>query len=356
MKTFKSVFVIVASMLLLISCDKMDSAKKDLLADSSNQNLVQPVKVQSSSNKPNLVETVSGDLGADLTNLTFCSAKSVPLCAGQIYNVGEVDVQTAIDGKTYITYITKSNWYIKELHVYAGDQGAIPVTSSGSPVPGQFPFTKVFDAPYTNQKYTFVIDGLAATYVVAAHASLVKLAANGTVLSAQTGWGDGCTGKKISSGGGWATFMNYVSGSCTLAEAANEDVNMCSYTINQFFWSDPNNPTAATWRKPSVDVAGYTYTEQEAKAIANTPNDNSGPGSGPQDSKLGFIRAVTIKLSETPFNDSQTLGPAMNTIEGWLKTQGKLSPTNLPTGNPSVRNAANMIDSWIGTHTCAVEE
>jgi hypothetical protein len=356
MKPFTSVLTLCALAILInTSCTKSASSK--VFADDPFDSNGTSMSQQGSAKAPNLVEGVIGDLGADLTNLTFCNAKTVPICAGQTQNVGEVAVQTAIDGKTYVTYTVKGLWYIKELHLYAGPQEGIPVNNSGSPVPGQFPFTKTFTAPYANQKYTFVIDGLPATYVVAAHASLLKINSSGTQLDAQTGWGDGCNGKKITEQGNWGTFVNYVGTACTIAQAAAEPVELCSMPVQNFFWIDPANPTGLYWRNPTVTVGGYTYTELEAKAIGNAADNNSGPGSGnPQDSKYAFMRAATIKLSGTKYEASDVLLPAMTTIENWLKSVGKLSPTNLPTGNSQVKNAAAMIETWIGTHGCAIEE
>ncbi|HWJ91045.1 MAG TPA: hypothetical protein VNR87_08020 [Flavisolibacter sp.] len=357
MKPFTSVLTLCALAILInTSCTKTASSKvfADDPFDSNGTALSQQ---GSSKNTGNLVEGVIGDLGADLTNLTFCNAKTVPICAGQTMNVGEVSVQTAIDGKTYVTYTVRGLWYIKELHLYAGDQEDIPLNNSGSPAPGQFPYTKTFTVPYVNQKYTFVIDNLPSAYVVAAHASLVKITSNGTQIDAQTGWGDGCTGKKIVEQGSWGTFVNYVGSACTIAQAATENIELCSFPINNFFWIDQANPDAKYWRVPSVTVGGYSYTESEAKAISATGDNNSGPGSGnPQDSKFAFVRAATLKLSSTEYQKSPILAPAMDAIEGWLKTQGKLSPTNLPTGNATVKNAASLIDTWIQTHSCAIEE
>ena len=201
------------------------------------------------------------------------------------------------------------------------------------------------------RKYSFVIDGLDEAYVVAAHASVVKLAGNGSQVDAQTAWGDGCTGKKITEQGNWGTFMNYVGAACTIASASSEPVNMCSNTVDTYFWVNPANPSALTWRNP-VTVAGFTYSEQEARAIANAAGTVTGEI---PDSKYAFMRVATIKLSNTDYPSSPVLSGAIQTIEDWLKTQNKLSPSNMPTGNSVVRNAATMIDSWIITHTCSVE-
>jgi len=345
-KYFSLITLCVFAIFLLVSCSKTaGNADAENIFDENNQALSE--SANSGKGKGEVIQTVVGDLGADLTNLTFCSAKTVPICAGQTINVGEVAVQTAINGKTYVTYTLKNNWYFKEIHLYCGDADEIPCSGGGNASPGQFPFAKVFTAPYTVQKYSFVIDGLGPEYAVAAHASLAKINPNGTILQEETGWGDGCNGAKINQdGGAWGTFMNYVGSGCTITAAMTEPVNICSNSVDTYYWVNPNNPNALTWRE-SATVAGYTYTELEARAIANCSSD--------ADAKYVFMRASTLKLSKTEYQKSPILSSAMSTIEEWLKTKGKLSPANLPTGNSTVRNAGSIIESWIASHLCAIE-
>jgi len=348
MKKFYRLLTLCAFLaVIMISCSKRaGNAEADNVLDDNNQSLSQ--SATSVKGKGEVIQTVVGDLGVDLTNLTFCSATTVPICAGQTANVGDVAVQTAINGKTYVTYSLKANWYFKEIHLYCGDPNEIPCSGGGNANPGQFPFTKVFTAPYNVQKYSFVIEGLGTEYAVAAHASLAKINPNGAIVDEQTGWGDGCNGSKINNSGTgpWGTFMNYVGSGCTITAAMTEPVNICSNSVDTYFWVNPKNPTALTWREPAT-VAGYSYTEQEARAIANCYSD--------ADSKYAFMRAATIKLSNTDYGKSPILTSAMNTIEDWLKTKGKLSPTNLPSNNSTVRNAGSIIESWIASHLCAIE-
>ncbi len=348
MKKIHFIVILCACLSVLnVSCSKTaGNAEKDTDNIITDQHSNSPINQGTTVSKGHLEQTVIGDLGADLTNLTFCSAKTVPICAGQTMNVGEVAVQTAINGRTYITYSLKNLWYFKEIHLFAGEQPLIPVNGSGNPVPGQFPFTKTFLAPYNVQKYTFVIDGLDDGYAVAAHCSLVKIGNNGAQLDAQTGWGDGCNGNRITAQGSWGTFMNYVDAGCTLSAATLEPVNLCSNNVDTYFWVNPASPNSLTWRT-SVTVGGFTYNEQDSRAIANTIGD--------ADSKYAFMRVATIKLSNTKYELSPILSSSILTIEDWLSTKGKLDPNNLPTGNPQVRNAANIIDSWIASHLCSIE-
>jgi hypothetical protein len=335
MKTFTSVLVLCAlASTLTISCKK----SMDLVSQDPNS--------QNQISTSNPIGSVVGELG-DMTANAFCAAKTVPLCAGQTANVGSVSVQTTIDGKTYITYTVKGLWFIKELHLYVGEVEGIPVSGGGSAVPGQFPYTQTFTAPYV-QTYTFVINGLPNTYAVAAHASLLKINSSGTVLDAQTGWGDGCNGKKITEQGSWGTFMNYTGASCTLVSAASEEVEICSHPEPRFFGVDPVYNVVTPWRDSTVTVAGYTYNETEGRAIANTQD----PSGGPKDAKAGFKKVATLKLSHTNYILSPTLLTSVTTIETWLATQGKITPDNMPSAGSTVKNAIKMISAWIDAHNC----
>src|SRR4051794_31647855 len=196
MKTiYSGLLLVLFSVLLLTSCKK----NTDLLASDA----------QTQNHDGVLVQSLTGEV-TDAITTSYCAAKTVPICAGQYQNVGTVSVQTAINGKTYITYSLKSYWYFQELHLYVGSQDRIPVSGGGNAVPGQFPFSKTFTAPYSCNKYTFVIDSLPEFYVVAAHSAVVKIV-NGVQVDAQTGWGDGCSGRTInaSGGGSWGTFFTY---------------------------------------------------------------------------------------------------------------------------------------------------
>ena len=335
MKTiYSGLLLVLFSVLLLTSCKK----NTDLLAsDSSTQN-----------HDGVLVQSLTGEV-TDAITTSYCSAKTVPICAGQSNNVGTVSVQTAINGKTYITYSLKSYWYFQELHLYVGSQDRIPVSGGGNANPGQFPFSKVFTAPYSCNKYTFVIDSLPDFYVVAAHSAIVKIV-NGVQVDAQTGWGDGCSGRLINAAGGgsWGTFFTYSGAMCTLASVSNNMVDICSYPVTSFFGVHPVYGVVTNWKDTAVVVGAYTYSEAEGRAIAAAPD----PNGQINDAKFAFMRLATLKLSHTNYSQNPALALPANTIETWLAGQDKLSPTNLPNGNFMARNAAMIIDAWINTHNC----
>src|SRR6476661_1906457 len=100
MKTLNHVSaILVLSALLLVSCQKNTTPTN--LEDQQQQTAGLLVN-----------STVGED--SDAITESFCNARTTPLCAGQTIPAGEVSIQTSINGRTYITYATKANWYIKE--------------------------------------------------------------------------------------------------------------------------------------------------------------------------------------------------------------------------------------------------
>ena len=114
---------------------------------------------------------------------------------------------------------------------------------------------------------------------------------------------------------------------------------LCSYSQGYYFGNKK------PWSTPIVSVGGYTYTESEARAIWNAKNGKGGIA----DSKKAFCQIVAIALSGT--TDPEVLDHVA-TAENWLFGLGKLSPSNLPTGNKDASNAAGCIGDWIDSNHC----
>jgi hypothetical protein len=134
--------------------------------------------------------------------LEDCSSEYT-LLAGQFINAGTVTV-TNDDDSIYVTYTTTGGWVINETHLYVGAPSGIPVTGSGNPIPGQFPYTDAHNG-VTSVTYAIPINPNLNCYAVAAHASLALLS-GGSVVQTETGWSDG---QPINQTGNWATYSTY---------------------------------------------------------------------------------------------------------------------------------------------------
>ena len=288
--------------------------------------------------------------------VNFCSIDSIPLCwKNSQQDLSWVQIKRGSDHQVYVTFTATGMFYFKQLNLYCGAPNAIPNQLAN------FPNKITFATPFPYQTYTFVIPNLPDAFTVVGYAVVVKKASNGNITgNVKYGWVNTCSNLNVCSllsgscgdlSGG--SYYNYTSAGCfpaappppaILTQSAAEEPNTCSKAIDHFLGIDPAYGTELAWPIPDVTAGGYTYTEAEARSIA--------AATGQPDSKYAMMRVVTLKLSKTNYTASPTLAPAVTTIENWLSTIGKLSPTSLPDGNTEVRNAAELIDSWIGQHIC----
>ena len=280
----------------------------------------------------------------DTTGLSFCSPVTVPLCTRTGLTIGSLTVQTGSDRNTYVIYSLTGDWYLKTCSLFAGNDNAIP--------------TSIFNFPYqiiyaTNTYHSGIlkINGLPSIYTVAASAMALKVV-NNRIVDGQIIWGDGCSGTAISfNSNTWGTKFNYTRLNCMV-------VDICSKPLKTYFdstlnglpiaWPSTGTITLSLTGDVTVNVAGYSYTEAEGRAIYNTMNTNN-----PPESRDGFVHVAALKLSATNYSLDPDLNSAVTTIESWLVTRGKLSPTNLPVcTNLAVKNAIVYVDRWIHMYTC----
>ncbi len=108
--------------------------------------------------------------------------------------------------------------------------------------------------------------------------------------------------------------------------------------MSQGYWfAKPNLVWPGT-----VTVGGYTYTQEEGKAIWNTSNEG-----GMTSSKKAFLQVATIYLSGSTVLPTDSVWADVAIAEAYLATLGKLSPTNLPDGNTAGHAAGGRIGDWI---------
>ncbi len=137
-----------------------------------------------------------------------CPVQVTQLVAGQHMDAGTVSVTN--DGVyIYVTYTAANGFFLQKTHLYAGACEAIPVNKKGNAVPGRFPYAATHNNVTTYTAQFFIEDiGLGNCGCIAAHAEVVKLGANGNVVSKQSAWGKG---NRINTGcgGNWAMAFSY---------------------------------------------------------------------------------------------------------------------------------------------------
>jgi hypothetical protein len=212
MKTTIFAFVVALSATSLVSCQKeslpvkpdgntaqLTTASKPPVRAAQVKSGIKSVQVQPRENY-----TVSNSI--DMGN--GCAASVVPLIAGQHINAGTVTV-TNDDEFIYVTYNAENGYVMTQTHLYVGNCEAIPVTNTGNPSPGQFPYKTNHDyaASFTYQIPISAMGGENCG-CISAHAALVKFGPSGeNIIDTQTGWGGGSLIN--SDGGNWGMKFEY---------------------------------------------------------------------------------------------------------------------------------------------------
>lgn len=236
-----------------------------------DSNVVEP-------NKSNLEKVDVGNLGSDVS--------CVELTAGQSTNSGSVcfddidsDGDNIIDALK-ICYSTTDGWELVETHFWIGTSlSQLPMTKSGNPIPGQFPYKSGNITGQTEycvvipfSEINFVCPG-PTKYTVAAHASLRKVV-NGVVVDTQTGWG---AGTRIATKGNWGTYFSIwitcdetpPPGECDETAFAKGTSSICFNQYSEFI----NNPNRWGWTNGPLTTPGfYTMNLWAGAGQCNTSN------------------------------------------------------------------------------------
>lgn len=237
----------------------------------------------------------------------YCGeSKVVDLLAGQYIVSGSVIVGND-EENLYVTYTTTDGWLLKHVHLYVGDCAGIPLNNGGNPQIGQFPVNVAQDPYSTSATFSFPLSSLNECVCIAAHAEVVKLDGNGTIIAGETAWGDG----DDIGGGSWATKFGYCVQECDDTEIEEEEP---CYEEDTAWAAGQRYVTKGNWATYTAFVPG----------------------------------TVNIYAGQTKLAGTATLSPAVNgevtiTIdlgEGWSLQEGgetvKIQPyASAPKGNPA---------------------
>jgi len=131
------------------------------------------------------------------------------LFGGQTIPVGTLSI-TNDENNLYVTYSTHDAWFITQTHLYVGALENMPVNKSNTPIPGQFPNKTTHSDGTTIFMYTIPWASLPDCYIIAAHASVVKIE-NGSVVQTETAWSDGTAFENTNR---WGSYTNYCTQHC----------------------------------------------------------------------------------------------------------------------------------------------
>ena len=172
MKTFKQILlnatVVVTATLLMTSCEKSVNSQSR-------------VSTQASSNAE-----LTDEFLADKGSLSF------PLTAGQNIPVGKVVISKDAEN-LYITYITKDDWHLQEVHAKIENAETYIPKSNQDVAPGLFPYSQIFTGTACDlpTRYTITIPLSSVNCdnaIIYAHAAVVKCS-NCQVVQSETAWG-----------------------------------------------------------------------------------------------------------------------------------------------------------------------
>ena len=127
--------------------------------------------------------------------------------AGQTILVGQLNVWN--DGTNVcVEYVLQDGWAMVESHVdMAADQGLIPQTQRGNPIPGHFAQGEAY--PDLTIEDIFYFTPLEGTVVIAAHAAVVHVAEDGSIDQEETAWAAFEVGDMPFTGSNWATYVTF---------------------------------------------------------------------------------------------------------------------------------------------------
>jgi len=121
-------------------------------------------------------------------------------------------------------------------------------------------------------------------------------------------------------------------------------------SLSQGYWFA--NPKAV-WPGPVV-IGGYSYSQEEGKAIWNTSNKG-----GLKKAKAAFLQAAAIKLSGSSVSPSASVWADVDIIDAYFASLGKkITPSTIPANSKTGDNfdageAAGRIGDWINENHCA---
>ena len=253
----------------------------------------------------------------------------------------------------YLTYNLTGNWYLGDVHSYAGRESAIPRNADGNPVHGQFPGKQNLAFCDLRQSFTFRVlltslttdnNGQCQTneqFYIAMRAS-VKRVNNATDCVAgteQAAWGAPFLINPVNANE-WATAFYYCKQDCSIPT-----ITWCAYS--QGFWFKNTNHS---WCQ-SVKFGNLEISEQLGDSL--WPPQNNWV-------KKALFQSSALQLSMTCANGGNPIPASIrsdyNRLEAFLSTltisdfQNGTYP--LTTDTTGVRAATGNIGRWICNNHC----
>lgn len=251
----------------------------------------------------------------------------------------------------YLTYNLTGNWYLGEVHSYAGRESQLPRNIDGNPIHEQFAGKQDLNICDQRQAFTFRVllsnlsvddDSQCPTndrYYIAMRASVKQFASQTDCITGveQAAWGAPFL---INPGNSneWATAFYYCRQQC---------VSICAYS--QGYWFSNPNPNAS-WCQP-VKYGALEVGEQQGDSL--WPPQNNWV-------KRAFFQGSALQLSMNCVNTGYPMPASIvndyNRLETFLSTLTYADLQNgtfpLGTDTTGVRASSSNVGRWICNNHC----
>lgn len=286
-------------------------------------------------------------------NVSFCGSVSTSnLKIKDGTDIGTVTVGND-SAYLYLTYNLTGNWYLGDVHSYAGRESLIPRNTDGNPSHQQFPGKQKLNFCDQRQTFTFrvLLSKLATDnnaqcstneqYYIAMRASVRQFSNSGDCITGadQPAWGASFL---INPGNAneWATAFYYCKQDCTPAA--------CAYS--QGYWFSNPNPNAS-WCQ-NVKFGSLQIDEQQGDSLWPPQNNFV---------KRAFFQGSALQLSMNCYNSGIPMPASIvtdyNRLETFLST---LTYTDLQNGTypvgtdtTGVRASSTNVGRWICNNHCS---
>ena len=255
----------------------------------------------------------------------------------------------------YLTYNLTGNWYLGNVHSYAGRESLIPRNVEGNPAYSQFPGKQNLSFCDLRQTFAFrilmsklTLDNTAqcATneqYYVAMRASVKQISNVADCLAGteQPAWGAPFL-INPNNANEWATAFYYCKENCTV-----QTIPWCAYS--QGFWFNNTSPHS-TWCQ-NIKFGSLEITEQQGDAL--WPPQNNWV-------RRALFQGSALQLSMNCINNGNPIPTSIvgdyNRLETFLSTLTYTDIQNgtypLSTDTSGVRAASGNIGRWICNNHC----
>ena len=136
---------------------------------------------------------------------------SIPIFNSEEIEIGKVEIYNDLDN-IYLSVFSSGDWFLQSTNLYIGEDGSIPLNSSGEAALADFPFKFSHSPLIENHIVEIPLEDIEDCSTLAIQVEAVELDDNGNSLSETTGWLEG----DVISEGGQGMKYQHCLGECVV--------------------------------------------------------------------------------------------------------------------------------------------